>query len=72
MKLNMGIFDRTVRALLSALIAILYFTDVLKGTFGLILLFFSVTLLITSIINSCPLYMPFGLNTRKTEVTEKE
>lgn len=64
MKLNMGIVDRVVRAVLAILIAILYFTNVLGGTLALILGAVAVILLLTGVVSFCPLYALLGLSTR--------
>ncbi len=63
MKKNMGKADKTVRIILAALIAILYFTNVISGTLGLILLALAAVFVLTSLISFCPLYAPFGINT---------
>jgi len=63
MKKNMGKTDKTVRIILAALIAILYFTNVISGTLGLILLALAAVFVLTSLISFCPLYAPFGINT---------
>jgi hypothetical protein len=63
MKKNMGNADRTIRVLVAALIAVLYFTNTVTGTFGYILLAFGVIFLLTSFTGSCPLYSVFGINT---------
>lgn len=63
MKANMGFADRIIRLLVAAAIAILYFTEVITGTLGIILLILAVVFVLTSLIRVCPLYMPFGLST---------
>ena len=65
MKENMGTIDRILRLALVVVIAILYFTDVITGTWAIVLLVLSGVLLITSLLGVCPLYMPFGISTRK-------
>jgi len=65
MKRNMGTLDRILRLVLVVLIAIMYFTDAITGTWALILLVISGILLITSLLGVCPLYVPFGISTRK-------
>ena len=65
MKKNMGTLDRIIRVSLVVLIAILYFTDVISGTWAIILGVVAVVFLVTSLIGFCPLYLPFGLSTRK-------
>ena len=64
-KQNMGTIDRTVRLLLAAAVAILYYTGNLTGLAAIILGILSVIFVVTSFIGFCPLYLPFGLNTRK-------
>jgi hypothetical protein len=65
MNKNMGTADRVIRILIAAIFAILYFTGVIKGTLGIVLLVLAVVFLLTSIISFCPLYAPFGLSTHK-------
>ena len=68
MKLNMGRADRIIRAAIAAVIAVLFFTDILTGVLGIVLLVLAVVFLATSFISFCPLYLPFGISTRgKTE-----
>jgi hypothetical protein len=63
MKKNMGTTDRIIRVLLAAVFAILYFTNTVTGTFGVILLILGGVFLLTSLISFCPLYTLIGLNT---------
>jgi len=65
MKKNMGMADRTIRSIIAILIAILYFTNVITGTVGIVLLILACVFLLTSVVSFCPLYFPFGLNTCK-------
>jgi hypothetical protein len=65
MKKNMGTLDRIIRFSLVVLIAILYFTEVISGTWAIILGVVAVVFLVTSLIGFCPLYLLFGLSTRK-------
>jgi len=65
MKKNMGSLDRIIRVSLVVLIAVLYFTGVISGTWAIVLGVLAVVFLLTSLIGVCPLYMPFGLSTRK-------
>lgn len=67
MKKNMGSVDRIVRIALAVLFAVLYFTNVVTGTLGIILLVLGVVLLLTSTISFCPLYAPFGISTCKAK-----
>ena len=63
MKLNMGGADRIIRALIAVAIAVLYFTNVITGTLGIVLLVLGAVFLLTSIVGFCPLYAPFGIRT---------
>lgn len=65
MKKNMGSTDKIIRIALAVLVAILYFTNVISGTWAIILGFLAVIFLVTSLVGVCPLYMPFGISTRK-------
>lgn len=67
MKKNMGTADRTIRTLLAVVFAVLYATNVITGTLGIVLLVLSVVFLLTSFISFCPLYAPFGLRTCSLE-----
>ncbi len=70
MKTNMGTADRIIRVIITAIIAILFFTDVITGTLGIVLLVVAGVFLLTSIIGFCPLYAPFGIRTCKAKATE--
>ena len=65
MKKNMGLVDRIVRLILVAVVLLLYFTGVISGTLALILGIVAVIFFVTSLISFCPLYLPFGISTRK-------
>lgn len=63
MKKNMGTADRIIRVIIAAIIAILFFTKVITGTLGIILLVLAVVFVLTSLVSFCPLYMPLGIST---------
>jgi len=63
MKKNMGSTDRIIRAIIAVIIATLYFTNVISGTLGIVLLVLAGVFVLTSFISFCPLYAPFGLST---------
>ena len=67
MKQNMGSLDRIIRVLLAIVFIILYFTGVVTGTLGIILLVLAGIFILTSLVSFCPLYVPFKLSTRKKE-----
>ena len=70
MKKNMGMFDRILRVVVAIIIAILYFTKILTGIPGIVLLVLAGIFLLTSIIGFCPLYIPFRINTYKVKKIE--
>lgn len=61
----MGTADRTIRIIVAILIGILYFTGKVSGTLAIVLGIVAVIFLLTSAVSTCPLYMPFGISTRK-------
>ncbi len=65
MKKNMGTLDRNLRLLVAVLFVVLYFTKVVTGTLGIVLLVLALVFAITSFISFCPLYLPFGISTCK-------
>ncbi|MBE2246635.1 MAG: DUF2892 domain-containing protein [Candidatus Competibacteraceae bacterium] len=65
MKANMGSVDRMLRIVLAAVVAVLYFTQVISGMLGIVLMIVAGIFLLTSFIGFCPLYLPFGINTCK-------
>ena len=67
MKKNMGTVDKVIRILVAVVVVVLYFTHVISGVLAIVLLAFSAIFVVTSLISFCPLYMPFGLSTRKKE-----
>lgn len=67
MKKNMGTIDKVIRILVAVVLVVLYFTHVISGTLAIILLLFAGVFILTSFLSFCPLYLPFGLSTRKKE-----
>ena len=63
MKPNMGTTDKIIRIALAALVAILYFTNVITGTWGIVLLVVAAVFVLTSLISFCPLYAIIGMKT---------
>lgn len=62
MKTNVGKFDKVLRILIAAIISTLYITGILSGTLGVVLLFVGGVLLVTALVNFCPLYTLLGIN----------
>lgn len=67
MKKNMGTIDKVIRILIAVVVAVLYFTNVISGTLGIILLVVGGILLLTTIINFCPIWGMLGISTNKKE-----
>ncbi len=67
---NMGTADRLIRTLLAVVFAVLYFTGILPGSLGIILLVVGVIFLLTSLVSFCPLYTPFNFSTVKVNKEE--
>lgn len=65
MKKNMGMADKAIRFVLAAMVGVLYYTNVINGTLAIVLGVLAVVFILTSFISFCPLYLPFGINTRK-------
>jgi len=71
MKKNMGSVDKTIRVLIAIVIVILFFTDVIGGTLGIVLLIVAGVFVLTSVVRVCPLYLPFGISTCKVKETKQ-
>lgn len=65
MRKNMGSIDKIIRISIAVIIAVLYFTNIISGTLAIILGAFAIIFIITSFISFCPLYLPFGISTKK-------
>ncbi len=59
----MGNTDRIIRIILAAIVAVLYFTNIITGTVGIVLLVLAGVFVVTSFVSFCPLYALVGLNT---------
>ena len=60
---NLGNADRIVRVLLAITFAVLYFTGIITGTLGLVLVVLGGIFLATSLISWCPIYAVLGIKT---------
>lgn len=65
MKTNMGTTDRIIRLIIAAIIAALYFGGQISGTVAIVLGIVAIAFLVTGVIGWCPVYLPFGISTRK-------
>jgi hypothetical protein len=67
MKKNMGLIDKVVRIIIALLLTVLYFTNVISGTLGIVMLILAGIFVLTSFVGFCPLYLPCRINTAKKE-----
>lgn len=65
MKKNMGTIDKVLRLIVAVAFLVLFFTKIIEGTLGIILVVLAVVFAVTSLIGVCPLYTPLGINTSK-------
>ena len=67
MKKNVGTIDRVIRILVAVVVVALYFTHVISGVLGIVLLALAVVFVITSLFSFCPIWLALGLSTREKE-----
>ena len=67
MKKNVGTTDKVIRILIAVVVVVLFFTHVISGTLGIILLILAAVLVATSLISLCPIWLALGINTKKKE-----
>jgi len=72
MKCNIGSTERIIRALLALVLGVLYFTNIISGTLGIVAIIVAVVLLATSVIGFCPLYVPLKISTKKQTTENAE
>ena len=65
MKKNMSNLDKGIRVIIAIAVALLYYLNVIEGTLAYILIAVAIILLVTSLINFCPLYRILGISTCK-------
>jgi len=61
---NMGNLDRAFRLIIVLAIGIAYLMGQFSGTLAIVLGVVAVVFLLTSLVGTCPAYLPFGLSTR--------
>lgn len=66
MKRNMSNTDRLLRLIVAAVFAYLYFSGVVTGGLGILLLVLGAVFLLTSIFAFCPLYLLFKFSTHNS------
>jgi hypothetical protein len=67
MKKNVGTNDKVIRILIAVIVVVLFFTHVISGALGIILLVLAAVLVATSLVSFCPIWLALGLNTHKKE-----
>lgn len=72
MKKNIGSTDYIIRLVIATVIVILYFRNIITGTWALILGIAAFLLIVTASFRTCPLYLPFGITTLKKKKDEKQ
>jgi hypothetical protein len=65
MKKNMGTVDRIIRIIIAVILVTLYFTNIISGILGMVLIILSGIFVLTSFLSFCPMYLPFGIKTFK-------
>lgn len=71
MKANIGSSDKLIRLGLAVVLIILFYKSILTGTLGIIALLVALLLTVTSLVNFCPLYSIFKINTSKKKEEKK-
>ncbi len=69
MKKNMGNTDRIIRLCIAGILALLWFQNVVTGTWGIVALVVAAVFVLTSLVSFCPLYTIFGISTCPTKKT---
>lgn len=67
MKKNMGSTDQIVRVVIALIVGVLFFTKVISGTLGFVLLAVAGIFVLTSVVSFCPIYAVFGMRTCPVE-----
>ncbi|MCB1147730.1 MAG: DUF2892 domain-containing protein [Leptospiraceae bacterium] len=65
MNMNMGLVDRIIRVAVAALIGVLYYTGQISGTAAIILGVLALVFVATSLVGTCPLYLPLKISSKK-------
>ena len=67
MKTNMNSTDKAIRLLIAIGIITLYYTNVVSGTLGIVLMAVAGIFILTSFVSFCPIYAIFGLSSKKKQ-----
>ncbi|MDO9152502.1 MAG: DUF2892 domain-containing protein [Paludibacter sp.] len=71
MKANIGSSDKLIRLGLAVVLIIIFYKGILSDTLGIIALVVALLLTVTSLVNFCPLYSIFKINTTKKKEEKK-
>lgn len=63
MKKNLGTADRIIRLVIAAIVAVLFASNIITGTLGVILMIVAGVFALTSVISFCPIYFSLKLKT---------
>ena len=72
MQCNMGATDRILRLFAAGILALLYFTDTVTGTLGIVFIILALIFVVTSAVGFCPLYVPLKISTAKKNSEESK
>lgn len=61
---NMGTVDKLIRIALAIVVVVLFAAGQLSGVAAIILGVLAVVFVATSVVGTCPLYLPFKIDTR--------
>lgn len=67
MKKNIGTADKGIRILIAVIAALLYFGNVISGIYGYVALAVGIVMLLTALVNFCPLYALLGVRSCKVK-----
>jgi K+-transporting ATPase A subunit len=67
MNKNMGNLDKMLRVIIAAIVGGLVYTGTVTGTLAIVLMVVAGIFVLTSIVGTCPLYLPFGIKTCATK-----
>ncbi|ARK09446.1 DUF2892 domain-containing protein [Fibrella sp. ES10-3-2-2] len=64
---NMGSLDRAIRVVIAIGLLVLSATGTTSGVWGIVSLVVAGVFLLTSLVGTCPLYLPFGIHTNSQQ-----
>lgn len=65
MQKNIGKTDKTIRIALAIVFVSVDYFNILNWEYSWLLSLLGIILVLSTLISFCPLYLPFGINTRK-------